>query len=60
MRLRPPHQKLNALGIFEVHQLAELAEDAVRSLDEQLHGRPSREDWFGQARRMTHNGSPAK
>ena len=51
--------KLNALGIFEVRQLAELAEDAVRSLDEQLHGRPSREDWFGQARRMTGNGSTA-
>jgi poly(3-hydroxybutyrate) depolymerase len=45
-------ENLNELGIFEVGQLAELTDDAMRALDEQLHGRPSREDWFGQARRL--------
>jgi predicted flap endonuclease-1-like 5' DNA nuclease len=35
-----------------VEQLAEMTEDAMRALDAQLKGRPSREDWFGQARKM--------
>jgi poly(3-hydroxybutyrate) depolymerase len=45
-------ESLNELGIFEVGQLAELTDDAMRALDEQLNGRPGREDWFGQARRL--------
>jgi poly(3-hydroxybutyrate) depolymerase len=45
-------ENLNDLGIFEVGQLAEMTEDAVRALDKKLNGRPSREDWFGQARRL--------
>ena len=45
-------ENLNALGIFEVHQLAEMTDDAMRALDAQLKGRPSREDWFGQAREL--------
>jgi poly(3-hydroxybutyrate) depolymerase len=45
-------EELNKAGIFEVEQLAELAEDAMRALDESLNGRPSREDWFGQAKKL--------
>jgi predicted flap endonuclease-1-like 5' DNA nuclease len=50
-------ERLNALGIFEVRQLAEMAEDGVRALNDQLNGRPERDDWFGQARRLA--GAPA-
>jgi poly(3-hydroxybutyrate) depolymerase len=46
-------ENLNDLGVFEVSQLAEMTDDAMRALDEELKGRPSREDWFGQARRLT-------
>jgi poly(3-hydroxybutyrate) depolymerase len=45
-------ENLNDLGIFEVSQLADMTEDAMRALDAQLQGRPSRDDWFGQARRL--------
>ncbi len=45
-------ESLNELGIFKVGELADLTGDAMRSLDEQLKGRPSREDWFGQARKL--------
>ncbi|HEX9903911.1 MAG TPA: polyhydroxyalkanoate depolymerase [Propylenella sp.] len=45
-------ERLNTLGVFEVGQLAEMADDAARALDEALKGRASREDWFGQARRL--------
>jgi poly(3-hydroxybutyrate) depolymerase len=44
--------ELNKAGIFEVGQLAEMAEEAMQALDLQLNGRPSREDWFGQARKL--------
>jgi predicted flap endonuclease-1-like 5' DNA nuclease len=43
---------LNALGVFEVRQLAEMTDDAMRGLDAQMNGRPYRQDWFGQARRL--------
>ncbi len=45
-------EHLNELGIFEVEQLAEMTDDAMRALDTRLSGRPSRDDWFGQARRL--------
>ena len=45
-------ERLNALGIFEIRQLAEMAEDGMRGLNEQMNGRPDRDDWFGQARRL--------
>jgi poly(3-hydroxybutyrate) depolymerase len=45
-------ENLNELGVFEVSQLAEMTDDAMRALDGQLKGRPMREDWFGQAREL--------
>jgi poly(3-hydroxybutyrate) depolymerase len=45
-------ENLNDFGVFEVEQLAEMTDDAVRALDEKLGGRPVREDWFGQARKL--------
>lgn len=45
-------ESLNELGIFELSELAEMTEDAMRALDKELNGRPLREDWFGQARRL--------
>ena len=29
-----------------------MTDDAMRALDAELNGRPSRDDWFGQAREM--------
>ncbi len=50
--------ELNKAGIFEVEQLADMADDAMRALDDRMNGRPSREDWFGQAKKIvkTDNG----
>ena len=45
-------ERLNAVGIFDIHQLADMADDGRRGLDAELRGRARREDWFGQARRM--------
>jgi poly(3-hydroxybutyrate) depolymerase len=45
-------KRLNELGIFELNQLADMSDDAMRGLDEQVNGRASRDDWFGQARRL--------
>jgi poly(3-hydroxybutyrate) depolymerase len=45
-------ESLKGLGISEVAQLSAMTKNAMRALDEQLNGRPSREDWFGQARRL--------
>jgi len=45
--------ELNKQGIFDIGQLAEMAEDAMHTLDVRLNGRPSREDWFGQAKKLT-------
>jgi poly(3-hydroxybutyrate) depolymerase len=45
-------ENLNGLGVFEVGQLAEMTDDAMRALDKRLNGRPSRENWFRQARRL--------
>jgi poly(3-hydroxybutyrate) depolymerase len=45
-------EKLNKLGVFDVGQLAKMAEDAMHGLDEQMGGRASRENWFGQARKL--------
>jgi poly(3-hydroxybutyrate) depolymerase len=47
---------LNEAGIFEIDQLAEMTADAMRALDEQMKGRPNRDDWFGQAKKLTNNG----
>ena len=52
-------ETLNEMGIFQISQIAELGEDAIRSLDEQqgIAGRASRWDWIGQARRLAGNAS---
>jgi poly(3-hydroxybutyrate) depolymerase len=44
--------ELNKAGIFDVTQLAEMADDAMQALDVKMNGRPTREDWFGQARKL--------
>ena len=43
---------LNDAGIFEVYQLAELTDDALRALGDQVSARARRDDWLGQARKM--------
>ncbi len=49
-------ENLNDLGVFEIVQLCEMTDDAMRALDKQLNGRPTREDWFAQARRLMRQG----
>ncbi len=49
--------ELNKQGIFDVGQLAEMAEDAMQALDVKMNGRPSREDWFGQAKKLAESDS---
>jgi len=44
--------ELNKQGIFDVSQLAEMADDAMQALDIKMNGRPTREDWFGQAKKL--------
>jgi poly(3-hydroxybutyrate) depolymerase len=44
--------ELNKQGIFDVGQLAEMADDTMQALDVSLNGRPTREDWFGQAKKL--------
>jgi poly(3-hydroxybutyrate) depolymerase len=43
---------LKDAGIFEVYQLAELTDDALRSLGDQVSARARRDDWLGQARKL--------
>lgn len=43
---------LNEAGIFEVHQLAELTDDALRALGDQISARARRENWLGQAQSL--------
>ena len=50
-------RKLNELGIFELKQLAEMGEDGMRGLDEEVNGRALRDDWFGQARGLVGAGA---
>jgi poly(3-hydroxybutyrate) depolymerase len=47
--------ELNKQGIFDVSQLAEMAEDAMQTLDTSLNGRPTRENWFGQAKKLAND-----
>ncbi|MEJ8574637.1 30S ribosomal protein S2 [Microbaculum marinum] len=47
-------QKLNDMGVFHYWQIATLGEEDGRKIDDELalHGRISRDDWIGQARRL--------
>jgi predicted flap endonuclease-1-like 5' DNA nuclease len=47
--------ELNKRGIFDVGQLAEMADDTMQALDVSLNGRPTREDWFGQAKKLANS-----
>lgn len=50
-------KKLNSLGIYHFHQLAALSPKGLADLDARLgtRGRAIRDDWAGQARRLTGN-----